>query len=446
MSVPAAVADESAASSVPRSAQVKAIVANSGIVLLSIATGGLSADLLQLYAAQVLGLSPRQVGFALGSLVISIPVQLWAASRVRHHSPRLVMRWGYGAVLACLLVFPWVKPLLGVNRTAGFALFVAVVLAVEIAISCSWAIVWWAWMQDLVKPPLRGRFLGRMRLTTQSVSAVVLLSVSLVFGSRVSYAGYNLLLGLLVGFVLLACWLFGRIPDRRPSGQAEERTRFGADLRVLARHKPARTMLGVLLLSQLLTAPLLSTYLLEVIRLSPAVISRLIAVRTIVAVLALRAWGPAIDRYGASRVQMWTAVAAGGASLLWLAVRSPAGGTLLGWPLVLLIGIVSATAVSGLGLAYLTATQDLIPAKLATTAFALQDIVGSSAGQLSFLLAGWLIAAIGCGAQQAACAQAVFSPYRTLLVLALPAALGIFVLQRRLTRLSVTAQDQEDGR
>lgn len=438
-----------AASSAPRPVQNLAIAANSGIVLLSIATGGLGADLLQLYAAQVLGLSPRQVGFALGLLVVSIPAQLLAASRARRYTPRRVMRWGYCAILGCLLAFPWVQPLLAASRTAGFALFVAVVLAVEIAMSCSWAIVWWAWMQDLVRPPHRGRFLGHMRFTTQTVSALALLSISLLFHSRVSYAGYNVLLTALVCYVLLALWLFGRIPDRRPTAPSQDGgpSQFSADLRALARNRPARTMLGVLLLTQLLAAPLLSTYLLDVIRLSPGTISRLLAIRTIVGVVALRGCGPAIDRYGAKRVQLWTAAGAGASSLLWLAVRVSSAhrvtNNLLGWPLVLLISVLSAAAMSGFGLAYLADLQDTIPPSIATTAFALQDIISSSVAQLAFLLAGLLIAAGGCGARAVSCAPALLDPYRALLVAGLPAALGIVALLRRaMHRINLADPDQ----
>lgn len=438
----------------PRTVQNRAILANAGIVLLSVATGGLGADLLQLYAAQVLSLSPRQVGLTLGLLVLSVPAQLLAASQARRCTPRQMMRWGYAAILGCLAVFPLVRPLLGVSRTAGFALFIAVVLAVEVAISCSWAIVWWAWMQDLVRPPERGRFLGRMRTITQAVSAAALLSVSLLFHSRVSYAGYNLLLGALAAWVLLALWQFGRIPDRPqplpdqagdvPDGR---RRRFTADLAALFRHRGVRTLIVVLLALQLLTAPLLSTYLLDVIGLSPGMISRLIAIRTIVAVLALRQWGKFIDRYGAKKVQVGTALAIGCTSPLWLAVRSPSPGHLLStlesWPLVLLIGVLTAVALSGLNLAFLVDMQDVVPVEHAPAAFAVQDVITSSLAQLAFALAGVLIAAGRCG--QTACGPAAVDPYRILLLLALPAAAVIAYQQWRASR-SGTEADELGGR
>jgi Major Facilitator Superfamily len=438
----------------PRTVQNRAIVANAGIVLLSVATGGLGADLLQLYAAQVLALTPRQVGLTLGLLVLSVPAQLLAASRARRHTPRQMMRWGYAAILGCLGVFPLVRPVLTVNRAAGFALFIAVVLAVEVAISCSWAIIWWAWMQDLVRPPERGRFLGRMRMITQSVSAVALLSVSLLFHSRVSYAGYNLLLGGLAAWVLLALWQFGRIPDKpRPDpaaghGQSQERRRrFTSDLADLFRHRGVRRLIAVMLAMQLLTAPLLSTYLLDVIRLSPGMISRLIAVRTIVAVLALRRWGKITDKYGAKRVQVAAGLAVGCTSLLWLAVRPPSAGhllaTLLSWPLVLLITVLNAIAMSGLSLAFLVDMQDVVPPEHASAAFAVQDVITSSLAQLAFALAGVLIAAGRCG--PGACTPAAIDPYRVLLVLALPAALVIAYQQWRGYRASDDADAQAPG-
>jgi hypothetical protein len=221
----------------------------------------------------------------------------------------------------------------------------------------------------------------------------------------------------------------------RPGG---DRRQLAADLAGLRRHRGVRTLLLVMLAMQLLSAPLLSTYLLEVIRLSPGRISGLLAVRTIVGVLTIRRWGAVIDRHGAKRVQVWTALATGLTSLLWLAVRpAGAGGDLLarlcGWPLVLLIGTAVAAAASGLSLAFLVDVQDQVPAPLAPVAFAVQDIISSSQAQMAFLLAGVLVTAAGCNATLA-CTTGVLDPYRALLVLAAPAAIAIAWLQRRALR------------
>ena len=73
------------AGSARRAIQKRAIRANCGIVLLGVATGGLSADLFQLWASDVLHFSPAQVGIVLGFLVLSILPQPRAVRWVNEH-------------------------------------------------------------------------------------------------------------------------------------------------------------------------------------------------------------------------------------------------------------------------------------------------------------------------------------------------------------------------
>jgi Sugar (and other) transporter len=384
-----------------RSAQRRALLVNSGMVTLSIATGGLTADLLQIYAYQVLRLHADEIGIALGLLVLSNPVELASIRLVRAIGKRRLMQLGYAVAGIGLIPFALLPEIPTAHQRLVYPLFIVTLLVMETAIASSWGVAWHPWMQELTRPEERGRFLGRMRFTTQAFNIVVTLLFGLFVGATVTAHDYDVLLSGLAVYLGVALWQVSLIPEaplQTSMGRVEDsRLRdIIRETRSLLSSRPLRPLLVIFTLDVLALTPLTATYAVADLKYPAGSLALIIATRSAVVTLSMLFWGRTIDRIGSLRVMQWTMASLGGLNLLWLFVTPVVAAspnvrqiTTLS---VLMIG--SGLLSSGFAIASLATWYGATKGRSAVTVFTVRDVVGSTKLQLFFLVSGLALSSL----------------------------------------------------
>lgn len=368
-----------------------AIAANAVIIPLCFATGRLSADLIQLYAVQVLELTPGQVGLALGLLVLSVPFQLAAVTLPVRLGYRLNMQGGYLVILLLLGLLAILPLLLRYGPLVTFVGFVTVLLAIEIAISVSWGVAWHPWMRRLVPPHERPHFVARMQMATQLTAAALVLGFGILSGAVVSAAEYQALLAAIGILLVISIFLMGRVPDFQslPEDRIRPMMAIKQALRTSVRILALRRLSIIFILDSLLMVPLIVVYAVVFLEVGAGTIAVIIAIRVVAAPLSLMWWRRVHARIGVLRTIRWTLGGVAITRIGWLFLV-PGDGSGAPMTPVLLGVLLVATAVfmAGFGNANLTAWYGAVPDRGAAGVFALRDIVASSKIQLTAAISG----------------------------------------------------------
>jgi hypothetical protein len=370
-----------------RGVKIRALAANSGFVLLCVAVGGLSAELLQIWGLQVLHFSPGQLGVTFGAMVISVPLQLRAIAWVNRVGQQRAMRVGYLGIAVGLVAFQLVA-LLGRNgrQDASFALFLVSVVFIEVCVSCSWGTAWFSWIGEFTTRDDRQDFLRRMRLSTQLVYAAGVLSFSALLGNDPKPWHFHGLYLVLLVYVLAAYQTFATLPS---GGQTGEEVPHGLR-RVVADHQ-LRYALVVVFVQAFIAVPLVVSWLL--IRDYPAyVIGVGSTVQSAVTIATLFLLRPALASWPPFRTLRVFGLAGAAASVLWLSLPAYDGAPSTVHYLALLF--LSSVAASGTGVGWQGVLFELIPADRATAGFALTDLITSSTAQLYSLGVGVALGAL----------------------------------------------------
>ncbi|MFF3110096.1 MFS transporter [Kitasatospora sp. NPDC057904] len=368
--------------------QRRAVAANAGIILLSSATGGMSADLLQLFALQVLCLSPGQIGLALGLLVLSNPVQLWATRLAERIGKRRTMQAGALGMVAVLALFAALAPLTRASPAWGYAAFALAVLGAEICIASSWGVAWNPWVRDFTTSADRAFFVSRMKLGSQLVSASGVVAVTLLLGGRLTETEFDVLLAGLAGYLVFAARQFQHLPERRspvPRGSAPKGGGVWATLRVPGLRKVY--LVGTC--QMLIGLPLLTVYAVDVLHYPAAVLTTAVGVRTLANLWCLGRWGRLVDRLGPRTVMRRAGLALAVLLCGWVLVPSYNG--LATSVLLVVFSSLVQVAKSGFSIAFNSHLYTQIPEEQSVPAFTLLDVLSSSTLQLYGALAGCLM-------------------------------------------------------
>jgi hypothetical protein len=415
------------------------------IVGFSSATGGLSADILQLFASQTLGFSAAQIGAALALMLISIPFQLAAPKIVRALGFRTTMRVGYASALVLLgglAVLPEIS-----NMALRYVCFVGTIVAIEIVISCSWGSAWHAWMQRLTTRESRPAFLSAMRSAAQTFNVAITFGFALIVGAQVTALEYRLLLGVLGLALVLSISLMGFMSSP-PVDSDDEPTSIGivrTFLRAL-RNERVRVLYLLVVVELFILMPLMPLFQSQVLGFPSWLITALIGVRALVGIVASIFWGKGIRRWGGANVIRICTIGMCLTSVLLVALCFTGSQTIpLGWPLVV---VAIATLVGGLSSAgYATSMiglwYDNIDPAEGVEQFTLQDILNSSRTQLSFLTAGIALSVLG-GLEFAVGAVGSLNAFSLYLLLPIP---GTILIWRLLPILSPSTplEGQREG-
>jgi MFS family permease len=372
--------------------QRRAVLANSGLIFLSITTGGMSADILQIYAVGTLHFTPEQIGLAFGLMFLSNPVQIWAARLPERIGKRRLMQAGYLGLLLVLVGFFFLSTVTSLDRTSGFWLMTGCIVAAEICIASSWGVAWGAWTREFAGAN-RAYFLSRMRLATQLVSTVAMLLVSVLLGGRISVLGYRVILAVLACYLLFAVSQFGKLPEaERTSAKAVAPgavTEPGPSIKTALRDRRLWPVFAVSTLQMTIGFPLLASYVLVALHYPAFAITAAIGTRTMANLWWMGAWGRLSDRRGPTTVLVVTGSLLSLTLFTWVAMPAYAGPWTVG--LLLLFIVAVQVLKSGFNIAFMSLSYDLIPEELSVPAFTVTDVLSSTTSQFYGLLAGVLI-------------------------------------------------------
>jgi hypothetical protein len=290
--------------------------------------------------------------------------------------------------------------------------------------SYGWATGWQSWMQSLTSPEDRGRVLGIMRFTTQSVGVLFLLLATSLATPRLNAGRFAVLAALIFGYLVVALLLQRRLPD--PSEQTRSsqtrsvhrRASFAALWAAVVRLgavPPLRRLAPTVVLVNFLGTPLALTYLVVVVEIPVAVVGVLLAVRQVLAVASVLFWGKLLSSRPGVSVIKFGLTAYALVTGLWLIIQPGMGHR--PWVMATAGAVLVATGVlfNGISLAVLTEAHGQIPESESGVAFSLLSLVESTSMYLLLGLAGVLVGAVdrfsipGAGGW--------FDPYRAFLVL-----------------------------
>lgn len=374
-----------------------AIVANMLIVGFSSATGGMSADLLQLFASDVLGLSSAQIGLALSLLLVSVPLQLSAPGLVRRLGYRRLMQVGYAMCLPLLALLA-VLPEIGDDR-ARFVAFCVAVVSIECVISCSWGSAWHAWMRVVVDREQRPRFLASMRGAAQAFNLVLTTGFALAVGAMVSAEEYRALIVVLAAALVVSILLLATVPSPpAPPARPGRMPSVLVATRASLRDGRMRGMYVLTFLELLLLVPVMPIFLTTALGLGASVVAAQISLRAVVAIIVTPVWGrvqQARGAAGAARSALSFFVAGAIVQAAMVATASTVGAGPSTYVLLVVSTVISGVASAGYGNAVMGLWYEAVPDEHAVELFTVQDILGSARSQLGFLLFGVLLSVLG---------------------------------------------------
>lgn len=413
-----------------------AIAANSGIVATALLTGGLGAEVFQLIALHLLDLAPAGVGLVLLAQVTSIPVHLYAAGASLYTPNRVLLRRGHLG-LATVVIALMLSPVVAEHdRRGGITVLLLAVVVGSCAASYGWGTAWHPWMQSLTTPADRSRVLGHMRFTARACGVLFLLLATVLATPRLTLGRFWFLCLLILAYLALALVLQSRLPDpteraRTAVAGSDRRMPTMAGLRAATRQlwgvSRLRRLALTVVLTHLLSTPLVLTYLVVVTKMPVAVVGAALAVRQVVAVTALLAWG----RFLASRsnvsvirgcLGLYAAICA-----LWLVVLPGSGRQPLVIAMTCGLMIAMGALVSGVNLAVTNETYRQIPVAVAGVAFSLVGIIESTTLSVLQGVGGVLVEL----SDLVTLAGGLVDPYRLFLVIApVLALLSAYRLER----------------
>lgn len=413
--------------------QKRAILANSGFLLLSFAVGGAGGSLLQVWGLEVLRMSPRQVGIAMGGMALSVPFQLMAIGWVNRVGRKRAMRLGFLGLLPGLALLELVNLWPSSNLDARFIVFIIAVVGVEICISCSWGSAWLAWVREFTSDADRGRFLATMRFFTQLTAAIALLLFSALIRGNPQRWHFSVLFAVLAAYVMFARHQYGKLPEQaRPTGETS------LTLWSAVHDKNIRRVMFCSSLQAVTIVPLSVSWLL-LLAYPPFWVTVGASLETAVTLIALRMSAQILAKHSTIRVMTWVAGLQIGASLVWLTL-SRYGGPIDGVHYLILV-VVTTSAFTVFGVAWIAGLYQVIPEESSTVGFALVDLLQSSTAQLYALLCGVILTALSTSSS----AAVDLMWFKGVFVLSAAATGALLVITRRMHREASSSQGSQEA-
>jgi MFS family permease len=429
-----------------RKVQRRAVIANMGVVAVATVTGGpVGAQIFQLYAAQVLGLSASEIGLALGLLVLSLPSSFVAASLARRVGHKRLLVGAYSATVVLLLPFFFLPRIFQASFVVGFVSLIVILVLKEAIFAGSWGAAWFSWMRLLSTPRDRGRFFARMRWTVQLFGIGLIVLFGAVVGSHITSGDFDVLLAVLVAYLLAAVALMATLPEPRPepatAEQIELSNREGAPWRLREAASPRR-LLGGLLVSRdaaylstinsllLTTGPplLFSVYAATVLKFSDREIARILIVQAIVTVAVLPLWGRLIDRAGCVFAVQLALAATVAVTPLWLLVER-SGADQLSLVLVTCATALAAALANCAGITLRTWLGEVVDQETSLRSFASFNVLSYGTRYVFVAISGFVLSATA--RHSASLGFVHVDGYRALIVAGVVPGIAALALTRR---------------
>jgi hypothetical protein len=295
-----------------------------------------------------------------------------------------MMQAGYLLLAVNLIGFFVLDWVFGLSRTAGYVLFVVLVLNAEICIASCWG-PWSAWARAFATKEDRGLFLARMQRASQLVTTAALTAIAL--SGRLTAAGYRLLVAILFCYLIFAIRQFSFLPEPAASVAARP---SAATLLGALRERRLWGLYGVACVQMVIGFPLLAVYTLEVLHYPATAITLAFGCRTVANFWCIGAWGRLADRIGYRRAMGITGTALGCGLLSWMLMPTHSGAL----SVAVLVSVVCVVGVlkSGFAIAFNVSLYEQIPESLSVPAFTILDVISSTTGQVYAAVSGIVMA------------------------------------------------------
>lgn len=386
------------------------ILANIGILPLMTAFGGLNGDLLQYYASGYFKLTEVEIGFAIGLLVLTAPLQFASTQFVRQWGAKRVLLAGYGIRFFLIPLLLIVPILLAQNRTLGLMLFYALVFSVHLVHVTTFGVAWQPMVRSATEPRERGEYFGHMRFLFHSFNLVFFAVLGLAVGDAISRSVFSVIVLFLMAYCAFAFGIIWRREGLDTGGVPQPRFReIFSQAKLLWRHSTYRALItaGVLRLPSSL--PLFVVYLTIVVGLSPGEISGILIFRAAGMMAGFVVWGRAIRRFDYTVAVIGPLILLTVAGSLWFLFSildyKPFIIALFG-----VIAMVTAFAHAGLGLGIVVAVHNTARDENAVVVLTLFDIVDMGLESMTAALVGIFIHAtfVASGGEST---KILFDPY-----------------------------------
>ncbi len=373
------------------------VLSQAGFVAFASAIGAQGDELLQLYSLQALRLSPQEIGVALGLLLLAVPMELLGAYYARAKGKIVVLRVGFGARLIFVSLLLLVPTALGLHREFGYAVFVVILLAANIAHVASFNVAWPMLMKEVAPPEARGRFISKVRMINQLTSVIFLASIGALAAGGFNKWIYYLIVMSMCLYCANASWQVSFFVEngKQPARHGSAIQDVIHDLHDLLSARFFAFLLAVILM-RLSFFPLATAYGKRVVELSDALASVAIAGSTAAAIVALLAWGRLVDQIGPARAAQWSTAAIALCLATWIAASA-------WWPpadikvVFIAMMIVASASSAGQSLALFTACFDRVGGGSAPIGFALFSMCISLGAYPLQMISGLTLEAIGRG-------------------------------------------------
>ncbi len=364
------------------------IVANIGILPLMTAFGGLNGDLLQYYASGYFALTEVEIGFAIGLLVFTIPLQFASTQFVRQWGARRVLLAGYG-IRFCLIPLLLIVPiLLAQHRMLGLMLFFALIFSVHLVHVTTFGVAWQPLVRSATEPSERGEYFGRMRFLFNGFNLVFFAVLGLAVGEAISPSVFSVIVVFLMAYCGFAFWIVWRQEGLDTGGVPQPRFReIFSQSKLLWQNSTYRALITVGVLRLPSSLPLFVVYLAIMVGLSASEISGILICRAAGMMVGFIAWGRAIRRFGHARALTGPLLLLTGIGSLWL-LFSVFDSKSYSIALFGVIAMATAFAHAGLGLGIVTAVHNTARDENAVVVLTLFDIVDMGLESMMAALVG----------------------------------------------------------
>lgn len=294
------------------------ILANIGILPLMTAFGGLNADLLQYYASGYFKLTEVEIGFAIGLLALTAPLQFASTQFVRQWGAKRVLLAGYGIRFFLIPLLLIVPILLAQNRTLGLMLFYALVFSVHLVHVTTFGVAWQPMVRSATEPSERGEYFGRMRFLFHSFNLLFFAVLGLAVSDAIGPSVFSFIVMFLMAYCAVAFWILWRQKGLDTGGVPQPRFReIFTQTKLLWHDSTYRALITVGVLRLPSSLPLFVVYLTIIVGLSPTEISGILICRAAGMMAGFIAWGRAIRRFGYTVAVVGPLILLTGTGSLW---------------------------------------------------------------------------------------------------------------------------------
>lgn len=376
------------------------LIPMSGVTLLASATGGMSGDLFNLLVTQELGYTPSVLSLVYIGMLFSFPIQLFGPGIARRFTFRKLMLFG-NLVVGISIIAIVLAIQLNISSEVRIVIIVLSAIIVEIAYSLSYGTVWFTWVGDVVDRNDRSLVMAFGKVLSQGSLTICFLIQTTLFNGMVTRTFYLMVSGWLLLYLLGSSIVYLVLPQNDSVVLVEKNDRRSLsnlflevkqDIQLILLNPLYRLILGSSAGQLLIGVPIISVYLVEIVKSPSEVIGYALIARTITSMLIMFIIGSLIRKFGIAKVIKISGIGSTVALIPWILVppKSVISENPWAWLPVIFVPLLFAFK-SIFSTSIANASYDLIPRKDQVTVFTMCDVVSSAALQLSGVIGAWIV-------------------------------------------------------